>query len=79
MAFHFNSNGGEQKGGCGRLSADRSASGLLMLLEPTGEDLVVHAVERGETRTAQTAGLVGFDQGGLLVLGIAKSTSAVGL
>jgi hypothetical protein len=41
--------------------------------------LVVHAVERGETRTAQTAGLVGFHQGGLLVLGIAKSTSAVGL
>jgi hypothetical protein len=36
-------------------------------------------VDRRETRAAQTAGLVGFHQGGLLFLGIAESAPAVGL
>jgi hypothetical protein len=47
-------------------------------MDPGGERLILHAVDRGKVRSAYPAGLTRFDQRVSLFLSIAESPPAVG-
>ena len=51
--------------------------GLFALLKPAGEGLVFDAVNRRKARTSQAAGLIGLDERGSLLDGIAETPPAV--
>lgn len=53
--------------------------GVFALLEPTGEGLVVDAVDLGKARATQATGLIGLDERGSLFGGIAETPPAVRL
>lgn len=52
---------------------------LPTLLEPGNQGLVIDPVQRGEARTTQTAGLVGFDKRLHLLRSVAQAPAPVGL
>jgi hypothetical protein len=63
--------GGFQQGEQARAGSNRPMRALPSL-EPAGEGLIVEAVELGELRSAQAAGVVGRQQDGALVGGEAE-------